>query len=197
MLKYPVRLTAVCNRDIQQLTLSGSGLLRLNPRCVIKHNNIILQSHESYSSSTHLSYTSSAKLTDVANPEQIAPLLTKINLHQFKTHLDELTNLQHSLQHQQHFDFPAQIKVIRTHHLSIAYAALLVAIIGIIYTAVKTTCFSSSKGASNVNKGASPTPAPRISLQHLGDADKIQISRQTTTLHEQTDSSQSCSPAYV
>lgn len=127
----PRRINAVCDKHGQQLTLVGSGLLTLQPQCVIKDESITIQGYQSVTSNSYDSYTSLINLENVSRPNPFDPLTHTMDT--YRTHLDNLTDLQNLLAQQTALDFPTQIENINIHYTIVGYTALTLAIILIVY----------------------------------------------------------------
>lgn len=128
----PHRLNAVCGKHGQQLLLNGSGLLTLEPQCVVKDNFITVQGHHSFTSDRYDSYTSLGKLGDIIKPKHLDPLSHETE--PYTTQLQQLAELQNSLDLQEFLDIPTQIDNINYHYSSIGYTALILSIILTVYT---------------------------------------------------------------
>jgi len=54
----PLKLNAVCNNEAFQLTLNGSGIIQLQPTCVIRNEMVTIQGHQELKTQLHTSYIS-------------------------------------------------------------------------------------------------------------------------------------------
>lgn len=152
----PRRISAVCSKRSQQLTLKGSGILTLEPQCVIKDNFITVTGHQSYSSSSYESYTGLGKLGDVVKPKHLESLFHE--MHPYNTQVQRLSELQKTLALQESLDLPAKIQNINYHSSIVSYSALALSIgvvICIIWR-IKSRQFNIRTPASEA-----PCPQPR------------------------------------
>lgn len=158
----PTRINAVCGQEHSQITLRGSGLLKISPDCTLKHKSIIIQGHETYSSSLHASYTAITNVSTGGYPVETQFTLAKFQLKNYTDHLQNITNIQQQLHQQVLTELPSQIQHIKYHYASIAYAALLLTI-GVIIT-------MSYKRTFRRFQVQGPRPAAR---QHIPPADYV------------------------
>lgn len=127
----PTRINAVCGQEHSQITLKGSGLLKISPDCTLKHKSIVIQGHQTYTSSLQSSYTAIANISSIVYPAETQLILDTFHIKNYTEHLKNITAIQHQLHQQVLTDLPSQLQHIKYHHATIAYAALIL-VIGVI-----------------------------------------------------------------
>lgn len=145
----PAQVTAVCNREITQIPLEGSGLLSLEPECTLKHEFMVLDGQQVISSDLKTSYTSLWEITEQSHTKHLAPLLNEIKIKEYIPPIQNLTNLQTSLATQEILQLPNQIKTHNYHHMTVGYSALIITGCILIYLIFKR------------KSNPPPIPAPR------------------------------------
>lgn len=166
-MQNPTRINAVCGQEHSQITLKGSGLLKISPDCMLKHKSFVIQGHQTYSSSFQSSYTSTAIATtsNIMYPVETQSFFENFHIKNYSDQLQNISDIQSKLHQQVLTDLPLQIKHIKYHHTTIAYAALILAIGTIILIIYKRA--QCRKMAINRQL---PCPAVR---QHVTPADFV------------------------
>ncbi|XP_037931434.1 uncharacterized protein LOC119666223 [Teleopsis dalmanni] len=134
------RATAVCNKEIIPLNLKGSGLLTIDPDCVLKHNFVSVQGQQIIASTARYLYSSLGTISELRLQPPMKTsdaysgnsTLSTVRNNQYDQQLKELTVLQKVLQSYQINDLPNQFQSHKYHSFTIAYAALVIGLILII-----------------------------------------------------------------
>lgn len=148
--KEPIIANALCREEITPLTLNNSGLIKIPPDCVIKHDLLTIQGLHTYPSSIRTSYQ---KLNDLANiniPMHSTSMIN--NSTSYKIQREQLQLLTELVSSQMQQEALTILQPSNTHQLSIGYIALILAIIII--------CSLIFKYWKNY-KHRKPIPAPR------------------------------------
>ncbi|XP_037931177.1 uncharacterized protein LOC119665988 [Teleopsis dalmanni] len=130
------RATAVCNKEIIPLNIKGSGLLTIDPDCVLKNNFVSVQGQQIIASTSRYSYSSLGKIFELRlqSPMKTSDAyssnstLSTLCYNQYDQQLKELTVLQKVLQSFQINDLPNQFQSQKYHSFTIAYAALVISV---------------------------------------------------------------------
>lgn len=157
-LRFAARFTAVCDDKILQLSLQGSGILKLQPTCILKHSFTTIYGHETVVSTAQSSYLSLGKTTDIIQINQIQPKLHNINTEHYNTQLSNLTAIQRQMSTRV-WDLPSTIQTMDVHHTAVGYSALALSVAAIIYLIWK---HKSRKHACNATP---PQALPRTRIQ--------------------------------
>lgn len=118
-------LTAVCETETVEITLTGSGILHIQPNCTIKTSEITIRGHYDASSHIQISYPRSHNINQPTNASKVPDMFKstkqiltshseKLNDLQTQLHKADLTLL-HTAAHQNNY-----------HHPAISYAALVI-----------------------------------------------------------------------
>ncbi|XP_037942525.1 uncharacterized protein LOC119675398 [Teleopsis dalmanni] len=134
------RATAVCNKEIISLNLKGSGLLTIDPDCVLKDNFVSMQGQQIIASTARYSYSSLDTISELRLQPPMKTsdaysgnsTLSTVRNNQYDQQLKELTVLQKVLQSYQINDLPNQFQSHKYYSFTIAYAALVIGLILII-----------------------------------------------------------------
>ncbi|XP_037929636.1 uncharacterized protein LOC119688618 [Teleopsis dalmanni] len=115
-----IKMNAVCNKKAFQLTLVGSGLIKLEPECIIKNEHITIQGHQKMVTSMQASIT---RLNlSVGWTKQYAS--NNISVKPLSPTIHELELIQRKLGHIQSSSFPTDAISPGTHSLITSYVAL-------------------------------------------------------------------------
>ncbi|XP_037932649.1 uncharacterized protein LOC119667432 [Teleopsis dalmanni] len=161
------RATAVCNKEIIPLNLKGSGLLTIDPDCVLKHNFVSVQGQQIIASTARYSYSSLGTISELRLQPPMKTsdayngnsTLSTIRNNQYDQQLKELTVLQKVLQSYQINDLPNQFQSHKYHSFTIAYAALVIGLILIIIM-MKKKLQKKHVEISSVEEANRTTPIP-------------------------------------
>lgn len=135
------KATAVCNREIIPISLKGSGLLTLDPECILKHDSITMNGRQAISSTIRSSYTSLGKISELSLPNNITVSIhnnnsTSINLEKiYAKNMNELSNLQKTLKEENIIELPNKFKSHQLHNHAIGYLALFLSLVTLIIIA--------------------------------------------------------------
>uniref|UniRef100_A0A1B0AHL0 Envelope protein n=1 Tax=Glossina pallidipes TaxID=7398 RepID=A0A1B0AHL0_GLOPL len=95
--------TAVCDRDIIPLNLKGSGLLTIEPECILQHDSVHISGHKSVTTTLTSAYTSLGELSelsqqDFVNDSSTATFNYSVLSNHYATQLTELATFRHKLE---------------------------------------------------------------------------------------------------
>lgn len=153
-MQQSTRISAVCGQQHSQLNLKGSGLIKINPDCTLKLNSVTIQGHQTFLTPLHASYTATTNLSDITYPHEVQ--FGNLHIKSYADQIKNISEIQDKLHQQVLTTFPSEIKHIKYHHATIAYAALVLAIIATTTMIYKKTCERKIKVA--------PVPAVRQQL---------------------------------
>lgn len=158
--------TAVCGKEIITLHLEGSGMLTMNPECIIKHDFIHITGQQSISTVTGASYTSLANLSEftynhLAKNEHIKRSNDTLMIDQISMQLNKMKGLQEKLEaiNTSSFQHHSTSKTSST----IAYSALVVSLISILLISAITVIRRKSSTVAITEMTQAPncsTPPP-------------------------------------
>lgn len=126
-MQQPSRINAVCGQEKSQLTLKGSGLLKISSDCTIKLNSIIIKGHQTVSTPLQTSYTAMSNISDISYPDELQ--ITKFHNKIYADQIKNISDIQNKLHQRVSAELPSQIKHVKYHHGTIAYIALSLVII--------------------------------------------------------------------
>lgn len=126
-MKQTTRASVVCGQENSWLNLKGSGLLRIEPDCTLKFDSIVIRGHLTVSTSLQSSYTATTNMSDIIYPDEVQA--EKFHIKSFADQIRNISAIQSKLHQQVSLDFPAQIKHTQYHHGTVAYVALIIAIV--------------------------------------------------------------------
>lgn len=170
--------TAVCDKEIIPLNLEGSGLLKIKPECILKHDFIHVAGQRLITTTLNHSYSSLGKFRELSTGKFTKnPMYLDKNLPVFSENyaaqMKELTNLQQKIQMQT--EHPLQYH--SQHGIAVSYAALLTSISAITVILIIYVSYKKSRQylVSNMlqqnpsvihthedNVQGAPSPLPRI-----------------------------------
>lgn len=126
-MQHPSRISVVCGQEKSQLNIKGSGLLKISPDCTLKFDSVTIKGHQTVSTSLQTSYTALSNISDIIYPDEV-----QFEKFQNKVYADQIKNIseiQSKLHQTVSAEVPSQIKHIQYHYGTIAYVALVLALI--------------------------------------------------------------------
>ncbi|KAI9575942.1 hypothetical protein GQX74_011743 [Glossina fuscipes] len=126
--------TAVCDKDINSLNLKGSGLLTIEPECILQHDSVHITGHKSITATLISAYTSLGEFSELSQQNFINDSSTVIFNYSalsnhYATQLTELATIQHKLEVMQATKLQHHGL---NHHSKVAYSALAISAAAII-----------------------------------------------------------------
>uniref|UniRef100_A0A1A9V0T3 Peptidase A2 domain-containing protein n=1 Tax=Glossina austeni TaxID=7395 RepID=A0A1A9V0T3_GLOAU len=163
---------AVCDRDIIPLNVKDSGLLTIEPECILQHDSVHISGHSSVT--TTLAYTSLGELSELSQQDFVKDNSTatfnySVLSNHYAIQLTELATIQHKLEVIKATTI--QHPNSSNHNSRIAYSALAISVaaITILFCSMillKKAVIAHITAATthdNPQHEATPTPAPRTS----------------------------------
>uniref|UniRef100_A0A1A9UDS3 Uncharacterized protein n=1 Tax=Glossina austeni TaxID=7395 RepID=A0A1A9UDS3_GLOAU len=94
--------TAACDRDIIPLNLKGSGLLTIEPECILQHDSAHISSHSSVITTLMSAHASLGELSELSQQDFVKDNSTatfnySVLSNHYATQLTELATIQHKL----------------------------------------------------------------------------------------------------
>lgn len=123
-------LNVVCGKNVTQINLNKSGLLKMQPGCVIKQQLFTLQAHDILPSITRISYIPATNISEMLVPNYT--IMAVHQQHHYDTHLIELDEIKTNLMKMK-IELPATLNNHDIHHYSMTSFSLLVIIVVICY----------------------------------------------------------------
>lgn len=155
-----IKLNAVCEDDTFQLTLNESGIVQLQPKCVIKNDLITIQGHQELQTTIHTAYVSTG--IPISSRASLQNLNQTYKNHPFHTTIKELDSIQRQLNSIKESTFPSQQITYHHHGLIIAYI-LSILVISLLLRFIWVRCRRSQrKTITSSTLQQVPTAAPRL-----------------------------------
>lgn len=165
--------TAVCNREIIPITVKGSGLLTLDPECILKHNFAVINGRQTISSIVKASYTSLYKGTNFSVPtlHTQVPSNNQSNSTNstalYSKNLKQLNTLQNSLNENAIMQLPNELITHKVHSYIISSLAIFLSLVTLItaiilYKKSKSVITKESVVEDiELSTNSTPVPMPR------------------------------------
>jgi len=120
-----IKLNAVCEEDTFQLTLNTSGIVQIQPNCVIKNELITIQGHKEMQTNLHTSYIGAhLPIISQFSPPHLNSNFGKTEVHPFKPTTRELEAIQEKLKAIKNSTLPYEGLSYHHHGLIIGYILL-------------------------------------------------------------------------
>lgn len=147
-----ITANARCKEETISLTLKGSGLLKMLPDCVIKHDLLTIQGIHIYPSSIRTSYKKLSELTEITTPERLKPVIS--NSTPYEIQGEQLEALKLIVASQLQEESLKKVNSHKVHQFTIGYLALLLSsvLMSVLIFKYRGACKRQSKP---------PKPAPR------------------------------------
>lgn len=162
-----IELSAVCGTRITTLTLMGSGILTMEPNCVIKGNVVTIQGHYISSSNIHTSYATFKNIMTISTPVEINRVFNTTYT-QFETQLEQLSALHNRLSQETFTNLPDLMDATSQHHHAVSYTALIFSVALII--SIATWHWNSKRNLATIT---TPHPRPRQTVDESSFTVKI------------------------
>lgn len=160
----PTEVSAVCSAETTQFILDGSGIMQIEPTCVVKTDAISIQGNFEESTDLYTSYASLRQIELLSTSREINMVLN-VTTDEVKTEVDQLNVLQQKLREATFVHIPNAMNTNSQHHHAVSYTALLLSIILLIVLTswrIYSTRYNKERTNNNPNDGAEPpVPQPR------------------------------------
>lgn len=171
----PSQATVACNREIIHVTIKGTGILTLDPDCILKHELAMMNARQTISSTVKSSYTSLGSFSKMSvGIQHTARMMnnqsnsTELEA-RYSKGLRELEALHKTLQENKILELPNEINSHQRHSYSIMYLALFLSIatlIGVTVNYMKGSrgrqppLTSSTESTNELNKAQTTSTEP-------------------------------------
>lgn len=171
-----IEISAVCGTNVSHKILRGTGIMQIEPNCIIKTNLLTIQGHFDASNSLHTSYVQFKRINEISTPQEIKRILTNTT-NQDEGHLNQLNELQKQLKESTIIHLPELIRSQSQHHHAVSYTALFISLIILLtFTIIR---LRSTQQERKTHQDDQPKPHPVASPRPV----TIDISKTATNKH--------------